>query len=210
MNAGDEIIVPKKVFDEWLGIFAPGKPLLAKLVNPDTEVTCIVCIGGQDSQNECIFAPDSIVEALQGSEVAIEPFQEELPSATKLKLRLLNMNPVDGIDLRQAVENHLDTYHVLALGTILNVPVPELGDCDIQFYVEDCEPASIVCLGGEVLLEILTNEMDEEELVYEPEYEQVQEQSNSVTTPSANTISNEEMRLARLKAFAHLITPSGP
>jgi hypothetical protein len=95
---------------------------------------------------------------------------------------------------------------VLALGTTLNVPVPELGDCDVQFYVEDCEPASIVQLGGEVLLEILTNEMEQEELVKEP----VQESSNSVTTPSANTISNEEMRLARLKAFAHLITPSGP
>jgi len=209
VNAGDEIIVPKRVFDQWLTTFPPGRPLLAKLTNLDTEVTCIVCIGGQDTENECIFAPDSVIEILQTTEeVLIDPYLEELPSATKLYLRLLNMDPIDGIDLRQAVETHLDTYHVLALGTTLKVPVQELGGCEVQFYVENCEPAAIVRLGGEVLLEILTNEVqqqEEEELIDAI----AEETTNSVTAP-APTISHEEMRLARLKAFAHLITPSAP
>jgi Ubiquitin fusion degradation protein UFD1 len=237
VNSGDEIIVPKKVFEQWLSTFPPGAPLLARLTNPTTEDSSIVCIGGQDTQNECIFAPDLVLEALHATEVQIEPFQEELPSATKLRLRLLDMEPIDGVDLRQALERHLDSYHVLSLGTMLRVSVEELDGTEVGFYVEDCEPAPVVRLGGEVILEILTNEKEEavvnnslpeavvnnslpEAVVHNSLPDAVVHNSlpdavvnNSLPEPVVqNTVisNQEQIRLARLKAFAHLMTHSVP
>ena len=192
--SGDEIVVPKPVFDQWLELFPPGAPLLARLTNPITDTTCIVCIGGQDTVNNCIFASASVTEALEGDEIRIDPFQEELPSASKLYLRLIDMEPMDGVDLRQAVENHLDTYHVLALGTTLRVPVAELGGTEVEFYVEDIEPAPLVRIGGEVLLEILSTPV-------EPPVAEVTEAPVNTVMESHSSLTAEQVRLKRLQFF---------
>jgi len=201
--SGDEIVVPKPVFDRWLELFPPGAPLLARLTNPVTDTTRIVCIGGQDTVNNCIFAPPSVTEALEGEEIRIDPFQEELPSASKLYLRLIDMEPMDGIDLRQAVENHLDTYHVLALGTTLRVPVTELGDTEVAFYVEDIEPAPLVRIGGEVLLEILSTQI--EPAVAEAVVTETAVAEATATETPVNTVveslTPEQVRLKRLQFF---------
>jgi hypothetical protein len=205
-EGGDEIIVPKRIFERWLDRFPPGMPLLARLTNSETEDSCVVCLGGQDTVNECIFAPNRILASLQGaSEVHIEPVEEELPSATKLHLRMMDMRPIDGVDLRQAVEDHLDTYHVLALGTTLSIPIKELADTEVEFYVEDIEPAPLVRLGGEVILNILSE--PEPEVVPEVIPEIIPEQINTVveTPPS---LSAEEVRLKRLQFFTKNSAPT--
>jgi hypothetical protein len=204
-EGGDEIIVPKRIFERWLDRFPPGMSLLARLTNPETEDSCVVCLGGQDTVNECIFAPNRILASLQGaSEVRIDPVEEELPSATKLHLRMVDMRPIDGVDLRQAVENHLDTYHVLALGTTLSIPIQELADTEVEFYVEDIEPAPLVRLGGEVILNILSEPEPEPEVVPE-----VVPTNTVVETPPS--LSAEEVRLKRLQFFTKnsIATPAG-
>jgi hypothetical protein len=61
-------------------------------------------------------------------------------------------------DVREAVEQYLDRFHVLEPATMMTVPV---GHMEIHMYVERVEPAPLVRLGGEVVVEFLEEELAE-------------------------------------------------
>jgi hypothetical protein len=63
-------------------------------------------------------------------------------------------------DVRAAVEAYLDRFHVLEPATMMTIPV---GYLDIPMYVERTEPAPLVRLGGEVVVEFLEEEVAEME-----------------------------------------------
>jgi hypothetical protein len=161
LEAGDEIIVPRKVLDQWMDLFPPGMPMLARLTNMETDTGRIVCIGSSDS-SDATYVPRWILEHLgySGSDdqqVYMSPYLEEIPQAIRISLRPMD-NAAYHSDLRKAFETYLDRFHVMESGTTICLPLEELGGYEVCSFVEQVEPFGIVRLGGEVQIEFLEPE----------------------------------------------------
>jgi hypothetical protein len=116
-------------------------------------------------------------------------------------------------DVRAAVEEYLDRFHVLEPATMMTVPV---GHIDIHMYVERTEPTPLVRLGGEVVVEFLEEELAEPDAIMETnssssashaEEEEVQTGGEQTVEeePLHKPLTLEEIRLKRL---AYLSKPS--
>jgi hypothetical protein len=152
---GDEIVIPKRLFDQWVDLFPEGQCMLAKLVSVETGLERIVCIGGADT-TEFLYVPNWILQHLGSEEtfLSIEPLTQEFPAATKITLKPLD-NAIYHTDLRKEIELYLDRFHVLEAGTTLSVPLKDLDGYEIGAFVEAVEPPGVVRLGGEVFIEFL-------------------------------------------------------
>ena len=153
---GDEIVIPKRLFDQWVDLFPEGQCMLAKLVGIETGLERIVCIGGADS-TEFLYVPNWILQHLGSDDetfLSIEPHTTELPPAIKITLKPLD-NAIYHTDLRKEIELYLDRFHVLEAGTTLSVPLKDLDGYEIGAFVEAVEPPGVVRLGGEVFIEFL-------------------------------------------------------
>jgi hypothetical protein len=130
--------------------------------------------------------------------VSIEPWTQEIPQAIRLSLRPLD-NAGYHTDLRAAVEHYLDRFHTMEAGTMLSVPLEELGGYEICAFVEAVEPPGCVRLGGEVQLEFLEPEggIPEHEEVAVPEPVPAVVVSNETVMP----LTAAQIREARLKRF---------
>lgn len=161
LEAGDEIIVPRKVLDQWMDLFPPGMPMLARMTHMETDSSRVVCIGSSDS-SESVYAPRWILEHLGYSgaddqQVYMSPYLEEIPQAIRISLRPMD-NAAYHSDLRKAFETYLDRFHVMEAGTTICLPLEELGGYEICTFVEQVEPFGVVRLGGEVQIEFLEPE----------------------------------------------------
>jgi hypothetical protein len=98
------------------------------------------------------------------------------------------------------MEHYLDRFHTMEAGTMLSVPLEELGGYEICAIVEAVEPPGCVRLGGEVQLEFLEPEggiPEHEKAAPEPEPEPEPEASNTTVVP----LTAAQIREARLKRF---------
>jgi hypothetical protein len=231
---GDEIIIPQRILQTWMDQYPPGLPLLAKVTNPDNDIVRTVCIGSglpseiSQGTERSAYMPAWIMDHLGvsgGGLVSITPVLTELPLATKLTIRPLD-NAAYHTDLRAAVEAYLDMFHILEPNTTLSVPLEELGGYEVMVFVEAVEPAAVVRLGGEVIIEFCEPEGGIPEL--EPELEPEPEPTVATTVatatveyPSINPVvtpvqplttdEKELIRLARLKKFGgHLSSAESP
>ena len=194
-EGSDEIIVPRPLFEKWLDLFAPSTPIIARILHVDTDKERHVCVSGYCSE-EAIYAPNWILENLGAlldadNYIYISPYTHEIEAATKLCIK--PMEDSMEADIREAVETYLDRFHVLEPGTTLTVPVGEL---EIPMYIELTEPAPLVRLGGEVIVEFLEEPKSEASAssAIEPVTENV----------IVKALTPEEIRLKRLQHFAKL------
>jgi len=188
----DEIVIPQRLFSEWLDFFPHGSSMLATLTYQD--VTRLVCIGSGHA-SEFLYCPQWILSHLgssldDDSLVSVEPYLETLPAATRIVLKVLYRED-ESMDLRSAVETYLDRFHVLEAETTLDINA----ESPLCVWVEAVEPFGRVALGGEVILEFLEEEKPEPEQEPEP----VQEQKPTVPVPT--DAEKALMRQARLKRF---------
>ena len=216
---GDEIIIPQRILQAWIERYPPGLPLLATVTNPDNEIVRTVCIGSglpegvSQGTERCAYMPAWIMDHLGiqgGGVVSVTPVLTELPLATKLTIRPLD-NAAYHTDLRAAVEAYLDMFHILEPNTTLSVPLEDLGGYEVMVFIETVEPAAVVRLGGEVIIEFCEPEGGIPELEPEPAPEPAPEPEPSVNpvvippivTPvqPLSTDEKELIRLARLKKF---------
>jgi len=210
-EAGDEIIIPQRLLNVWMDLFAPGTPMLATLTHVETDRSRVVCIGASDKSEE-IYAPRWILDhlgCLEDQRMSISPYLQEVPTAIRISLRPMD-NAAYHSDLRQAFETYLDRFHVMEAGTTLSVPLEELGGYEICGFVESVEPPGLVALGGEVQIEFLEPEggIPEHEPEPEPEPEQqvveAPQQTNQVVPMTAEQ--RTAMRESWLKRFSNLNT----
>jgi len=208
-DRGDEIVVPRRVLEQWMTLYAPSTFMLATLTNPETESKRTVCINGSSAE-EAIYVPSWIMEdmgySLEGGEgvVFMTPQQDDIPAITKIYVRVLTPVPPD-TDLRQAVETHLDRFHVLESGITLAIPV---GSLEALVRVEGVEPMPLSLIGGEVLLEFIedsettvTTEETETTVAEETVVAETTESAVTEETEPAKPLTSEEIRLLRLKRF---------
>ena len=182
IEGSDEIVIPKWLFEAWLDLFPPSTPMLVTIKTVDTGTERHVCVNGA-GPDDAVYCPNWILDnlGLQGDGddcVTLVPYTDEMESATKICIRLLG--DAGDQDVREAVEQYLDRFHVLEPATMMTVPV---GHMDIHMYVERVEPAPLVRLGGEVVVEFL------EEEVAEPDVEM---ESNSNSSSSASHAVEEQ------------------
>ena len=224
---GDEIIIPQRILQAWIERYPPGLPLLATVTNPDNEIIRTVCIGSglpegvSQGTERCAYMPAWIMDHLGiqgGGVVSVTPVLTELPLATKLTIRPLD-NAAYHTDLRAAVEAYLDMFHILEPNTTLSVPLEDLGGYEVMVFIETVEPAAVVRLGGEVIIEFCEPEGGIPELEPEPAPEP---EPDPIKYPSVNPIiitpvqplstdEKELIRLARLKKFGgHLTSAESP
>ena len=107
-----------------------------------------------------IFLPQRCYDQLthQPSDVDVEMVDEDdVPLvATKIVLQPVDSS-AEGIDIAKAVSEYLGSWHTLSPGTILHVPVEELGGYIVDIAVTKVEPETsegYVLLRGEVPLEL--------------------------------------------------------
>jgi len=182
-DQGDEIVIPQRLFSEWLDFFPHGQSMLATLEYQGAKR--LVCIGSGHA-SEYLYCPQWIISHLGStiddeSLITIEPFVEPLPLATRIIVKILEPLEDNTVDLRSAMETYLDRFHVLQSETTLALPLQERAE-PLCVYIEAVEPPGWVGLGGEVILEFV------EEPVVEP-------------VVAAAAITNEQIRLARIKRF---------
>jgi len=189
----DEIVIPQRLFTQWLDFFPHGQSMLATLEYQG--IKRLVCIGSGHESN-FIYCPQWILSHLGStltdeSLVTLELYQETLPVAEKIVLKVLYRED-ETMDLRSAMETYLDRFHVLQAETTL-----QIADSTVCVWVEAVEPPGWVALGGEVILEFL----EEPEPEPEPEPE-----SSSITQPSSVLTEEQKeiIRQARIKRFAAL------
>lgn len=162
----DEISIHRSVLSKWIEEYhyPEGQSLLVNVTNHLTNISRVCCLGAPHVESqENVYLPNWIVNNLGLSEysdnnetnwVTIEPFLEEIPSATKIYLKPLD-NAIYHIDIRECFEKALDKFHVLEKGSMLYVNIESLGGYEVCAYVDNTEPADIVRIGGEVGVEFL-------------------------------------------------------
>jgi hypothetical protein len=210
-EAGDEIIVPRRILDQWIDFFPSGTSMLVR-VTALNGLSRIVAIGSTDS-SDYIYAPQWILEHLgipDGDQpITVEPYLEELVQAIKLDVRALD-SVEDDTDLRGAVERYLDRFHTMEAGTTLSVPLEDKGGYQVCIYVEAVEPPGPVRLGGEVQLEFLMEEVvaqlqpEPEEVVALPQAEPEEAVAALQPNPVVQPLTEEQkalIREARIKRF---------
>jgi len=195
----DEIVIPQRLFAEWLDFFPHGQPMLATLTYQGLKR--LVCIGSGHA-SEFLYCPQWILNHLgpslnDESLVTVEPSLETLPTATRIVLKVLYQED-DTMDLRSAVETYLDRFHVLETETTLDIN----SESALCVWVEAVEPFGCVALGGEVILEFLEPEPEKEpeEQLSEP----VKEVIESIKEVKPTDAEKELIRQARMKRFAAL------
>jgi hypothetical protein len=158
-ECSDEIVIPQRLFTEWLDFFPHGSSMLATLTYGGLKR--VVCIGSGHA-SEYLYCPQWILSHLGSSLedeslVTVEPYLEPLPTATRIVLKVLYRKD-ESMDLRSAVETHLDRFHVLEAETTLDIHA----ESPLCVWVEAVEPFGCVALGGEVILEFLEEEQEEQ------------------------------------------------
>jgi hypothetical protein len=213
IEGSDEIAIPKWLFESWLDLFPPSTPMLVAIKAVDTGTERHVCVNGA-GPDDAVYCPNWILDnlGLQGEGddcVTLVPYTGEIEAATKISIRLLA--DAGDLDVREAVEEYLDRFHVLEPATMMMVPV---GYLDVPMYVECVEPAPLVRLGGEVIVEFLEEEVAEPDVEMESNssssashaLQEVQTEKEPEQEPEEKKpLTLEEIRLKRL---AYLTKPS--
>ena len=215
IEGSDEVAIPKWLFESWLDLFPPSTPMIIAMKAIDTGIERHVCVNGS-GPDDAVYCPNWILESMglggEGEDyVTLLPYTGEIEAATKISIRLLA--DAGDQDVRAAVEAYLDRFHVLEPATMITVPV---GFLEVPMYVERTEPAPLVRLGGEVIVEFLEELPEMDEMA-----EEVIESNSSSSSSSSSTSANieeeekkpltfEEIRLKRLKYLSKTSTGEAP
>jgi hypothetical protein len=213
VEGSDEVAIPKWLFESWLDLFPPSTPMIIAMKAIDTGIERHICVNGS-GPDDAIYCPNWILESMglggEGEDyVTLLPYTGEIEAATKISIRLLA--DAGEQDVRAAVEAYLDRFHVLEPATMMTVPV---GLLEVPMYVERTEPAPLVRLGGEVIVEFLEEEVAEPE----PESEMGSNSSSSSSSSTSAVIEEgekksltlEEIRLKRLAYLSKTSTGEAP
>jgi hypothetical protein len=202
IEGSDEVAIPKWLFESWLDLFPPSTSMIIAMKAIDTGMERHVCVNGS-GPDDAVYCPNWILESMglggEGEDyVTLSPYTGEIEAATKISIRLLA--DAGEQDVRAAVEAYLDRFHVLEPATVMTVPV---GFLEVPMYVERTEPAPLVRLGGEVIVEFLEEEVAEMDEMAEEVIE-----SNSSSSSTSAVVGEEKTPLTleqiRLKRLAYL------
>ena len=128
----------------------------------DIEIKCIVAIGnpvmGNVTDEKKVYMPQWLLDRHnfqgEGESYHVEILTEEaFPEATKIVLRVVD-SAFYNSDIKKELELALTRLGVIEKGQLIHVPIDSLDNFDVDIYVSELEPATIVlCQGEEVVVE---------------------------------------------------------
>ena len=219
VEGSDEIAIPKWLFEAWLDLFPASTPMIISIKAIDTGIERHVCVNGS-GPDDAAYCPNWILENLglsgEGEDyVNLAPYTGEIEAATKISIRLLE--DAGEQDVRAAVEAYLDRFHVLEPATMIIIPV---GYMEVPMYVERTEPAPLVRLGGEVVVEFLEEEMIKPDMESNSSSNSASSSASSSAAASSNSnigeekdktpLTLEQIRLKRLEYLSKGSTGEAP
>lgn len=147
-------------FQRWFDDAEPGELMVLKLTGTSgSGLIRYVAIGGSHDAPgpSTIYLPASVYDEFQlvGSNKVRATVVYELERATKIVLKPLDSLFYASGDMREVVENALMDYPLLQAHTQFSIELEQLGGYVVDMWVESCEPAEVVQLGGEVELEFV-------------------------------------------------------
>ncbi len=150
----DVVVVPERLWSSWVNHQETEVLLVRVSHSLDTEQSWVLHVHSPHrfGANK-VFLPQRILAVLQGASVRMDVLEEMPPHATQITLKPLQEEGYQ-CDLATAVSEYLSHWQVLQEGTILSVPIEELGGFQIDCIVTSIQPESLVLLRGEVPLEL--------------------------------------------------------
>jgi hypothetical protein len=145
-------------FQRWFDDAEPGELMVLKLTGTSGLIRYVAVGGSHDAPGpSTIYLPASIMDefVLAGSNKVRATVVYELERATKIVLKPLDSLFYASGDMREVVENALMDYPLLQAHTQFSIELEQLGGYVVDMWVESCEPAEVVQLGGEVELEFV-------------------------------------------------------
>ena len=128
----------------------------------ENETKCIVAIGnpvmGNVTDEKKVYMPQWLLDRHnfqgEGESYHVEILTEEaFPEATKIVLRVID-SAFYNSDIKKELELALTRLGVIEKGQLIHVPINSLDNFDVDIYVSELEPATIVlCQGEEVVVE---------------------------------------------------------
>lgn len=158
VEEADGCVVPKSTWNRMLQDF-DAETILVRVSSHADDKSWILHVHSYHTLDEnVLFLPQCHYDELhhQPSDVDIELLEESPPLATKIVLQPIDSSS-EGMDIASAVSEYLSSWHVLSAGTMLHVPVQELGGFIVDIVVKEVEPTTAdgyVLLRGEVPLEL--------------------------------------------------------
>ncbi len=128
-----------------------------KLTCPSSGTIRYVAIAGpcDSADDNAIYVPYSIYQELSNS-ISVPKVTAtvvyELEKATKIVLKPLD-NAIYHSEMRDLLEEAMMDYPLLQKHTQFTIYIEKLGDYPVDIWVENCEPAELVQLGGEVVVD---------------------------------------------------------
>jgi hypothetical protein len=128
----------------------------------ENKIKCIVAIGnpvmGNVTDEKKVYMPQWLLDRHnfqgEGESYHVEILTEEaFPEATKIVLRVVD-SAFYNSDIKKELELALTRLGVIEKGQLIHVPIDSLDNFDVDIYVSELEPATIVlCQGEEVVVE---------------------------------------------------------
>jgi hypothetical protein len=158
ISEADGCVVPKSAWNRMLQDFDAETILVRVSSHADDKEWILHVHSYHTLDDNVLFLPQRYYDELhhQPSDVDVELLHDTPATATKIVLQPVDSSS-EGIDVASAVSEYLSSWHVLSAGTMLHVPIQELGGFIVDIAVQEVEPVTAngyVLLRGEVPLEL--------------------------------------------------------
>lgn len=155
-NTSKFAYISQTAFNKFFGDHEGGLQVLKLTCVPDNTIRYVAVAGPCECADEnAIYLPYSIYQEL--TTICATPrctmtTVYELEKATKIVLKPLD-NAIYHSEMRDLLEEAMMDFPLLQKHTQFTIYIEKLGDYPVDIWVEDCEPAELVQLGGEVIVD---------------------------------------------------------
>ncbi len=155
-NTSKFAYISQTAFNRLFGDHEEGLQVLKLTCVPEKTVRYVAVAGPCECDDDyAIYVPYSIYQELTScgtTPKVTATVVYELEKATKIVLKPLD-NTIYNLDMRDLLEEAMMDFPLLQKHTQFTIYIEKLGDYPVDIWVEDCEPAELVQLGGEVVLD---------------------------------------------------------
>ncbi len=154
-NTSKFAYISQAAFSRLFADHESGLQVLKLTTVPNSIVRYVAVAGPCECDDYSIYLPYSIYQELTSGSTTLKVTATvvyDLEQATKIVLKPLD-NAIYHSEMRDLLEEAMMDYPLLQKHTQFTIYIEKLGDYPVDIWVEDCEPAELVQLGGEVVVD---------------------------------------------------------
>ncbi len=170
-NTSKFAYISQRAFDRLFGDNEGGLQVLKLVCVPSGTVRYVAVAAPCECDDYAVYVPYSIYQELTVANATLSQTPKggeltsvstaprctatpvyELEKATKIVLKPLD-NAIYHSEMRDLLEEAMMDFPLLQKHTQFTIYIEKLGNYPVDIWVEDCEPAELVQLGGEVVVD---------------------------------------------------------